>query len=360
MNKESNLKEVLEVVQLSQGDGFKFDEIAIDKENQTIQANKSNLAIKALTVLGGLFAAQLFLAFIIMAAINNSTGLITFGIVLVLGAIWLNRAYDKLIIDTLSISAYIAGILLLSFGLGKLNVDKNTISIVLIIIAIISTGISQNYFLSFISVLILNGSLLFLIMNNKAYNIIHLYNALITLGLAYWFLNEAKLIIKNKRVSKLYDPVRTGLVFSLIFGLGFVGIKGVRDSLNIPSDYIWASSIITISITIYLISIILGIINVKEIRGKIIIYFASVLFLLLSAYSPAISGSLIIILLSFLVNYKTGFTVGIISLVYFVSQYYYDLNFTLLTKSIILFVSGIIFLLFYLSTFKKLGTNEKV
>jgi len=77
-------------------------------------------------------------------------------------------------------------------------------------------------------------------------------------------------------------------------------------------------------------------------------------------FSPSISGAMIIVLLSFLVNYKTGLAIGIISLIYFISQYYYDLNFTLLTKSIILFSSGIVFLLFYLFTTKKLNSNEKI
>ena len=90
------------------------------------------------------------------------------------------------------------------------------------------------------------------------------------------------------------------------------------------------------------------------------IYILSALILVSTIFSPSISGGIVIVLLSFLVNYKTGLAIGIISIIYFVSQYYYDLNFTLLTKSIILFVSGIMFLLFYLFTAKNLNTNEKI
>ena len=46
--------------------------------------------------------------------------------------------------------------------------------------------------------------------------------------------------------------------------------------------------------------------------------------------------------------------------IYFISQYYYDLNFTLLTKSILLFSSGVLFLLLYLFTHKNLTQNEKI
>jgi len=90
------------------------------------------------------------------------------------------------------------------------------------------------------------------------------------------------------------------------------------------------------------------------------IYALSILLLLPTVLSPAISGAILIILLSFLVNYKTSLVIGIAAFIYFVSQYYYDLHFTLLTKSILLFSSGILFLGLYLLTHKKLTSNEKI
>jgi len=79
-----------------------------------------------------------------------------------------------------------------------------------------------------------------------------------------------------------------------------------------------------------------------------------------TAFSPVILGILLIILLSFLVNYKLGLSVGILTFIYFICQYYYDLNYTLLTKSILLFSSGILFLIFYIFIHKYLGSNEKI
>jgi len=110
----------------------------------------------------------------------------------------------------------------------------------------------------------------------------------------------------------------------------------------------------------YLVYSIIKINEIKTVKSKVLIYALSVLILIPTIFSPSISGAIVIVLLSFLVNYKTGLAIGIISIIYFVSQYYYDLNFTLLTKSIILFVSGIIFLVFYLFTTKNLSANEKI
>ena len=77
------------------------------------------------------------------------------------------------------------------------------------------------------------------------------------------------------------------------------------------------------------------------------IYALSLLTLLTTILAPAISGSLLIVLLAFKVNYRTGFVMGLIALVYGIGQYYYDLQFTLLVKSIMLMASGALFLLFY-------------
>jgi uncharacterized membrane protein len=175
--------------------------------------------------------------------------------------------------------------------------------------------------------------------------------------LAYFFLNEAKIISSNRKLSKLYNPIRIGLLISLLFGLVAIG---KRHLIPISQNYFWLSSIIMILVILYLVHSIIKINEIKSVRSKIQIYILSCLILISTIFSPSISGAIVIVLLSFLVNYKTGIIIGIISFIYFISQYYYDLNFTLLTKSIILFSSGIVFLLFYLFTIKKLNANEKI
>jgi uncharacterized membrane protein len=102
------------------------------------------------------------------------------------------------------------------------------------------------------------------------------------------------------------------------------------------------------------------VLNINKTQHKVGIYIATVFVLLPTVFSPAISGAILLILLSFYVNYKTGLVLGVAAFLYFISQYYYDLNLTLLTKSILLFSSGVLFIALYLFTHKKLTTNEKV
>ncbi len=358
MDKLTSKKALLDSIRLSEGAKFECDEKSILEEYNTQGENKSSFAIKILSVFGGFLATLTFLGFLAIAGLYNSEfGLLIFGIGFIISAIWLNKVYDKLIIDTFSISIYVIGFALLAFGLFEMSIDENIIAILISLIALSSLIITQNFILSFISVLTISGSFLFLIIFNNSYDLIHLYIAINTLILTYLFLNEAKIVSSNKRLSQLYNPIRIGIVISLLFGLILVG---KRHLTPITQNHIWLSSIVMILVTMYLVYTIMKINEINTVKSKVMIYTLSALILVSTIFSPSISGAIVIILLSFLVNYKTGLVIGIISIIYYISQYYYDLNFTLLTKSIILFVSGIMFLLFYLFTTKNSSTYEKI
>ncbi|QXP59443.1 DUF4401 domain-containing protein [Olleya sp. HaHaR_3_96] len=358
MDKLNNKKAFLAAFSASQGPEFEYNEKAILEDYNIQGENKSSLTIKILTVIGGFLATLAFLAFLLIAGLYNSEeGLLVFGALFIIIAIWLNTAYDTLIIDTFSISAYIIGFVLLAFGLSEMQVDINIVTVVISLIAIISLFITQNYILSFISILTISCSFLTLILFNNLYDLIHLYIVITTLLLTYIFSNEALLISSNVKISKLYNPSRIGLIIALLFGLIAVGKKHIIPLLT---SQIWLPSIVMFGVIIYLVYRILKIINIKTLKSSLLIYTLSCLILIPLVFSPSILGALIIILLSFLVNYKTGLAIGIISFIYFISQYYYDLNYTLLIKSIILFSSGIIFLIFYLFTSKIPHSNEKI
>lgn len=357
MRNKDDIKELLEYFQNTEENLLNFDEEAIISDYQKNNDNQS-LSIKILSVFGGILASLAFLGFLFIAGLYDSNmGLLIFGGIFIAGSIWLNKEYDRIVIDTISVSSFIIGFILLGFGCEQLEINENSISIIFIIVALVSLSIVQNYILSFVSVLIINASILTLIISNNTYNLIHLYVSVLALTMTYIFLKEAKLITTNKAFSKLYNPVRIGLIFSFISALVFLGKKGL---LPVTPDYIWLSTIIIVSAIIYLLSYLFDVLNITKIQHKAGIYILSVLLLFPTALSPAISGAILIILLSFMVNYKTGLAIGIISFIYFISQYYYDLNFTLLTKSILLFLSGILFIGLYLFTHKKLTSNEKV
>jgi len=357
MKNNEDIKEILDYLQTTEEEALVFDEEAIAEVYQKNDGTQT-LAIKILSVFGGILASLAFWGFIALTGTYDSpAGLFFIGSIALVGAIWANKKYDKIIIDTVSVSSFIIAFIAFEMSFYRLETSTNMICILFIIIAFISMIIAKNYILSFISTLIICGSILTLILSNKYEDLIHIYVSVLALIISYFYLKEAKIITANKIVSKLYNPIRIGLIFSFIAGFAFLGIRWI-DWFS--PDFIWLSSVIIISIIIYLLRNLFEILNISKTTHKTIIYIVAILALLPTVFSPAISGAILLILLSFLINYKTGFVLGIIAFIYFISQYYYDLNFTLLTKSILLFASGVLFILLYLFTHKKLTTNEKI
>ncbi len=357
MKNSENIKSLIDSIQNIEGQELTFNEEAIKNEYEN-QNDEQSLAIKILSIFGGLLSCITFLGFLFIAGLYNSKeGLLVTGIIFVVGAVGLNKISDRIIIDTISVSSYVIGFTLIWMSLERMNFDESTIQIIFVFVGIATLILVQNYILSFVATLATNLSFLALLLEGNQYDLIHVYTFAMVFFLSFLMLNEGKIITTSKKLCRLYNPLRIGLIFSLLIGLIFLGKKGM---LRITPEYIWLSSISIILFIVYVIIELINILQVKDIQSKIGIYIFTILILASTVLSPAISGAIFIILLSFKVNYKTGLAIGIIAFIYFVSQYYYDLKFTLLTKSIMMFTTGILFLVFYLFTHKKLSENEKV
>ncbi len=354
-NKES-LKDCITYLQSIEKENLELNESAIFSVYES--RDNQSLAIKVLSVFGGIMASLAFLGFLGLAGLFESdTALLIFGMLCIAAAIGINKKYDKIIFDTFSVSFYLIGFIILAFSLSKMGANENTISGIFILLSFLSLSIVHSYILSFISVLIINGSILMLVFSNRIYELMYLYSILLALLLTYIFLKEAKIISTKKALSRLYNPIRIGLIFSFLAALISISKKGI---MPISTQYMVLSSVFIIAIIIYTISPILEILNVNKTTQKTAIYAFSTLLLLPTAAFPALSGGILIIMLSFRANYKTAFVIGIIAFLYAISQYYYDLHFTLLSKSILLLISGILFIILYLITKQKLTSNEKI
>lgn len=361
MKTKEEIKQLLDYLQDSSEKDLKFNEEAIytafEKGN-----NHQSLAIKILSIFGGILASLLFIGFLFIAGIYDSElGLLLLGIPLIIFGAFITKVTDNILLDTLSISAYIIGFILVGAGLLQMKTDENLVCIILILIAASALFIVRSYLISFISVLIICGGFLFLMMSNNSFNLIHIYISLLALILTFIYLKEAKLMTFSKAFSQIYDSVRISLIFCFLAGLYLLGRNyRLANIVEYSFEYFWISSVVIILAILYVISHLFEMLNIKKSEQKYGIYALSVLILLPTVFAPAISGAILIILLSFLVNYKTSLVIGIVAFIYFISQYYYDLHYTLLTKSIVLFCSGILFLGLYFLTHKKLSSDEKI
>lgn len=181
----------------------------------------------------------------------------------------------------------------------------------------------------------------------------------------YVLFNEAKLIGHNKKLLRLYDPAKTAIIICLILlytrlpDIFFLGAHAGEFEISIMQFAPEIMTVFYIGLILFITSKILNKLEVNNYSIRISIFIAIAIILAPSLYAPSISVSLLVILACFYSNYKTGLGIGILAFIYFISRFYYDMNITLLDKSIALMITGVIFLIVYYFTNKYLSSNEK-
>jgi uncharacterized membrane protein len=186
--------------------------------------------------------------------------------------------------------------------------------------------------------------------------LIYIEIAVLVVLMVLMFIREAGIRSAGKAAVKLYHPIRTGLVVSVIAVLSLPGI-GVLERNT--AYFSWLPSCVAIAAVLWLGHRLISIFGIVRQADALLVYSISILMLLPTIAAPGISVSLLIVLLSFYVNYKTGFAIGIVAFLYFISRFYYDLSMTLLVKSLLLMGAGVLFCVFFLLTSKKLRSHEK-
>ncbi len=355
MKTREQIDQLLQYIKGQFAETVVVDEDALYKSYEQTENNHS-MAIKILSVFGGILGSLTFIGFLFLAGIYDSgVGMIVTGILLMVASIWLNKEFDTILLDTASISAFLISLVLIGTGMTSLEVNYNITLILFTVISFILILFVHNYIFAFIAALVINGCVLMLLGTNEMFDLIHFWIAGLTALLLMLFLKEEKLLAHFKDHIDLYKPLRIALILSLLFCLYMLTRAGL---FPLNASLFWLSSLIMLAGILYTLRPLLHTMDISEKKQQYIVYAAAILLLVPTAPSPSIMGSLLILLLSYHSNYKTGTAIGIISFIYALGQYYYDLHFTLLTKSMLMFTSGLLFLGLYFISHKKLSADE--
>ncbi len=334
-----------------------IDSQLINEENlakELSTENQLSLPLKIISILGGFFASLTFVGFLALSnIIESEVALIFLGSLMIIAATVGGLFIKKLLYDITSISIYITGIILFVIGLSMLDFDYTIICWIVIAVSSIILTINQSYTYSFISLSSIISGFFTLIMFSENYIFLQIFQAILIVLLTYTFLFENELLVINKRINKLYNSFKIIIILAVIAGFYLLNMN------NNATNY-WMLSIINIGAILYTLNQIFDVLKVHLPNQKLLYNTLVLILLLPTILSPAISGAFLIILLCFYVNYKTGFALSIISLIGFISYYYYNLEITLFTKSIILMISGTLFIAIYLFIYKKISNHEEI
>ena len=315
-----------------------------------------SLPIKIISIIGGILSSCAFVGFLSFAGLYDSAlAQLIFGIVFIAGAIWLDKQYNTILLDTISISLFLIGGILIGMGLYEFGVSETFTYLIFIAIAALSLYLTQNPVLALVAMLSIHASIIAILFSNNLYEILLGYTPLLAATCYFVYTHHSWFVQQGGKLAQLYPAIRTASTLSFLSALYLLAI---RMSTPISPQLFWIASIGIIGTILYQVSRLYKQFKPEETSPPIVLLLLITLLLLPTLFAPAISGAILVVLLGFQFGYNKGFVLGILSGIYFISQYYYDLSFTLLTKSILLLISGALFLVLYFFLNKKLSPNE--
>ena len=320
---------------------------------------KHSLTIQAVSIIGGILTAIFFLGFLALARILRSDiSCLIVGSILILTTLTISRIVIRSFLDAMNITLYIAGCVLIGFGI---NASINILFTTLMGISILTFLLSRGFILPFLSVILFNISLF----GEVAYVFSSFYPlqiAVIPILGAFLFINAFEKLFEGtetKNYFSKYRPFHAGLFVSSIVSLGGLSINYLISETNS-----WlVSCILSVCIWIGILIMVQRIMQVMKVDhpvNQIGIYILCIVICLPTVFAPYLSGSLLLILICFHYGYKAECAASLLLFIYAVSKYYYDLNLSLLTKSMTLFFIGIACITAWYFFTQKRTRHEKV
>lgn len=299
--------------------------------------------VKIITIIGAWFGSLLFLGFLLIAKLIESeeSMIITGGLFVVIGIAISFTNIKNHLLDSLSLSLSILGQILFGVGIGRATDGIKSVCYAGLIVEILVYLLAQSYTQKFLSVIIIPACLLGIIWNGPIFEATHFLVGGLTAASVLIWINEIPLQIWLKKQPLFYVPTAYGLVLGLLLTL-VLSINNRFFEVNITHWYI-TSLISFLSLSFLLYKSLYETLGV----GKKALWFAVIVVAILFAptfQSPGIITSALIVILGFSRSNRVLLTLGLVFLATFITAFYYSLQQSLLTKSIVLMSTGILFL----------------
>lgn len=299
------------------------------------ESDSPAMTIRILSVLGGFFAfVCLFGSLLSLGMMKSGITLTVTGLFFIGLTILADRMTKHVFLDTMIVSFNITGYVSIVYGLAELGIDYRVIGVGCMLIALLNFFLSKGALICLISVLAFNIGLSTSIWHENS-TIQWSQFIVLIFAVVLFALNTQEAKITTRVSYPKFKALSIG--FFLSFAMGMIWLSGIF----LPIDKsVW---IVSLLLWIGIVFIVHKIINVMEVKNnltKMMSYLASLLFLIPTLFAPYLCGTTLLLLISWYYGRKSEFVTSIVLLIYMVIKYYYDLQFTLLEKSILLFFTG--------------------
>lgn len=305
--------------------------------------------VKALLAFSGWLAALFllgFLAVVFQSLLDNSLACFIVGGLMIGAAFHLLNTLKSEFIEHLGLAASLAGQALVVIAVFKIAEPSEVKSWILIaalqiFLALIMPNFVHRVFSSFFSALSFSIALTLM-------GVPYLFGGILMLISAWIWLNE----FDYPQQHKMLKAIGYGLVLSLIQLKGSVlffdgGMTWLSDAISTKSWLKpWTGDALECGVMLYVVWQLLKKYKVPAFEPiAIMALLSSAVLCIASLEAGGITVGMMIILLGFVGSNRVLLGLGIVSLLFYISSYYYLLDATLIEKSQTLVVIGIVLLL---------------
>lgn len=334
------------------GEELAMDREIIDAELEKDANTYQGLGIKALSIAGGLLASLFFFIFLGLTLHNSDIAMIVFGVIAILASVLIDGYVKNRVLDSACFGSYLSGMAMLGGGLDGITRSDNLVVFCLLFTAIATMIWTRSYILNLFAILIANGCLYAFGQINHLPNYIHFFTGFVAIAYTVLHLKEAEFLAMGTKINVRYNPIADGFLISFFAILIDFCFKISRSTGNN-----WISALVIILIILFVVHQVIVFLELE--KKQILIYLLSLLVLVPIIFAPTICGAILILLVGFYTGQKFGLALGIIGLIYFVGQFYYDLQYSLLIKSGMMLGTGILFLAAWFILSKQLKMYEQ-
>lgn len=327
------------------GEGYAYDPGSLNDNLKKSEA-LDPLPLRLLSIAGGTISAVCFTAFLFIGGImNDERAFLITGLSFLLVAILLPRWRNSLAFDTFSVALQMVGLIMTAMGLAEMGWKGLQIAPLFTLIGILTVMLTRSKTQAFSSVILIFASILVWVLDADWHDGLHLFNLLTVACMTIVMLSEARALASGGRTLWLYLPIRNAIIMSCF--TGYLLLAGGDRLPWSPPHWPWISYLPVIGALLVLLRHVSSELLDADRKRRRNWMIALLLLTLPSALNPAISASLLILLLGFYTGHRTAFMIGGLGLPLFIGLWYYDLPISLLQKSIWMMVSGAACLLTY-------------
>lgn len=300
------------------------------------------IAIKVITAIGAALAAIMGLAVIaLLVDLDTDRALILIGTLFIgLYALYIFRRKDKEgFMNPFMISVGFLGQILISFFLLENYPSGTELAWSLLILEVLLLAINPDGIQKLVSSILIVTSIWGLVHLSELFFLIHLLVTACAFGLAYCWTHEAKLVLTHPNARFFIEPVGVGLAI----GCSLILFLSIHREIYTEFVSDWWPSTLGIGCALsYAVHFVIKYYHAQ--KWRIFIFGSIIAVLIPSILSPGIAFALLVTLLGFFRQQRILLALGTILIITFSIAFYYNMQVSLLWKSVALIVTGVLML----------------